>query len=166
MNNNKFFLGITAFAHGSSIAIIGPSGLIYAAEEERFSRKKNDWAFPSKAIESALAQCAISADQIHSIGFYEQPLYKALRTLAMPSLVGFPKSFLEWKVWLARVGNGLINAVLTKRKIIKELSKISRSVNSKKIFFFKYMMMMVCFVMIFCYYNIFCFVKFNIIKAN
>jgi carbamoyltransferase len=136
MNDNKYFLGITAFAHGSSVAIIGPSGLIYAAEEERFSRKKNDCAFPSQAIKSALAQCKISADQIHSIGFYEQPLYKALRTLAMPSLVGFPNGFLEWKVWLARVGNSLINAVLTKRKIIKELSKISRSFNSKKIYFF------------------------------
>ena len=47
-------LGISAFFHDSAAAIIQDGEIIAAAQEERFTRKKHDPRFPSKAINYVL----------------------------------------------------------------------------------------------------------------
>ena len=48
----QYILGISAFYHDSAAALIADGELVAAAQEERFSRKKHDPAFPAQAIAS------------------------------------------------------------------------------------------------------------------
>jgi carbamoyltransferase len=74
-------LGISAFFHDSAAALIRDGEIIAAAQEERFTRKKNDAAFPVEAIKYCLKEAGITADQLDYIGFYEKPLIKFERLL-------------------------------------------------------------------------------------
>ena len=47
-------LGISAFYHDSAAAIIIDGKIVAAAQEERFTRKKHDAAYPFNAIEFVL----------------------------------------------------------------------------------------------------------------
>jgi predicted NodU family carbamoyl transferase len=44
-------LGISAFYHDSAAALINDGKIVAAAQEERFSRKKQDSAFPKSACQ-------------------------------------------------------------------------------------------------------------------
>lgn len=43
-------LGISAFYHDSVAALVVDGEVIYAAQEERFTRKKHDPSFPCNAV--------------------------------------------------------------------------------------------------------------------
>ena len=43
-------LGISAFYHDSAAALVVDGKIVAAAQEERFSRKKHDEAFPAQAV--------------------------------------------------------------------------------------------------------------------
>ena len=45
-----FILGVSCFYHDSAAALLQDGMLVAAAEEERFTRKKHDHAFPRNAI--------------------------------------------------------------------------------------------------------------------
>ena len=47
-------LGISAFYHDSAAALIEDGRIAAAAQEERFTRKKHDSAFPAHAIRYCL----------------------------------------------------------------------------------------------------------------
>ncbi len=49
-------LGISAFYHDSAAALVVDGQIVAAAQEERFTRKKHDDAFPRHAIEYCLAR--------------------------------------------------------------------------------------------------------------
>src|SRR4051812_22399752 len=57
-------LGISAFYHDSAAAILRDGELIAAAQEERFTRKKHDSAFPRRAIDCCLAEAGIKESQL------------------------------------------------------------------------------------------------------
>lgn len=67
-------LGISAFYHDSAAALIVDGKIVAAAQEERFSRKKHDPAFPSQAIGYCLAEAGLSPSQIDYVGYYDKPL--------------------------------------------------------------------------------------------
>ena len=46
-------LGISAFYHDSAAALVVDGDIVAAAQEERFTRKKHDPAFPVNAIANA-----------------------------------------------------------------------------------------------------------------
>ena len=76
------YLGISAYYHNSAAAVVNEKGVImFAAEEERFSRQKNDTAFPIHAIRSALDHCGLAMQDIDKIVFYEDPYKKAIRVI-------------------------------------------------------------------------------------
>jgi len=64
-------LGISAFDHDSAAALVRDGEIIAAAQEERFSRKKNDSSFPEKSINFCLEYANIKIDDIDAIAFYE-----------------------------------------------------------------------------------------------
>lgn len=66
-------LGIHAFAHDSAACIMSDEGIIAAAEEERFSRKKHTTAFPYMAIEYCLKCAGATLYDIDYVGFGWQP---------------------------------------------------------------------------------------------
>lgn len=74
-------LGISAFYHDSAAAYIDNGVIIAAAQEERFSRKKHDPAFPSHAVRYCLEEAQISLSDLDAIVFYDKPLLKMERLL-------------------------------------------------------------------------------------
>src|SRR5271154_2681120 len=53
-------LGISAFYHDSAAALVLDGQIVAAAQEERFTRKKHDHAFPTRAIAYCLAEAGVS----------------------------------------------------------------------------------------------------------
>ena len=95
-------LGISAFYHDSSVALIKDGLIVFAAQEERFSRKKHDNNFPVKSIQACLKYINLNINQIDFFSFYEKPtlkLYRLMDTYLSFSPSGY-KSFHEaFSVW-------------------------------------------------------------------
>ncbi len=96
-------LGISAFYHDSAAALVVDGRIVAAAQEERFSRKKHDAAFPARAVAYCLAEAGLTQEQLDYIVFYEKPLTKFDRLLE--TYLGFaPRGFASFRlavpVWL------------------------------------------------------------------
>ncbi|MDB5335751.1 MAG: putative carbamoyl transferase, NodU family [Planctomycetaceae bacterium] len=96
-------LGISAFYHDSAAALVVDGEIVAAAQEERFTRKKHDAAFPQLAVEYCLQEAGLRPEQIDYVGFYDKPLLKFERLLE--TYLGFApsgfESFLQaMPVWL------------------------------------------------------------------
>ena len=74
-------LGISAFYHDSAAAFLEDGDIIAAAQEERFTRKKQDAGFPTNAIQYVLAESGYSLQQVDAIVFYDKPFLKLERLL-------------------------------------------------------------------------------------
>jgi carbamoyltransferase len=74
-------LGISAYYHDSAACLVEDGRIVAAAQEERFTRKKHDPGFPSRAIEYCLREGGIAASQLDLVGFYEKPLVKFNRLI-------------------------------------------------------------------------------------
>ena len=74
-------LGISAYYHDSAAALIEDGKIVAAAQEERFTRKKHDSAFPLNAIQYCLKELEIDMDGISAVVFYDKPLTKFERLL-------------------------------------------------------------------------------------
>jgi carbamoyltransferase len=74
-------LGISAFYHDSAAALVRDGELLAAAQQERFSRKKHDAAFPAEAIAYCLDEAGIALAELDQIVFYDKPLIKFERLL-------------------------------------------------------------------------------------
>ena len=62
-----YYLGVNFYGHNTSCALIKNGKLIYASEEERFSRIKNDGNIPIKSIKDCLNFCKINLNKIKTI---------------------------------------------------------------------------------------------------
>ena len=65
-------LGISAFYHDSAAALIVDGEIIAAAQEERFTRKKHDAAFPIHAIQFCLKQGTCKIDDLDAAVSYPE----------------------------------------------------------------------------------------------
>jgi carbamoyltransferase len=74
-------LGISAFYHDSAAALVIDGTIVAAAQEERFTRKKQDYGFPQQAIDYCLREAGIEAADLDLVGFYDKPLLKFDRLL-------------------------------------------------------------------------------------
>ncbi len=74
-------LGVSAYYHDSAACLIQDGKILAAAQEERFTRKKHDPAFPSKAMSYCLHEAGISVSDLECIVFYDKPLIKFERLL-------------------------------------------------------------------------------------
>ena len=114
-------LGISAFYHDSAATIIENGEIIAAAQEERFTRKKHDPAFPVKAIEYCLKEAGFTIDELDAIVFYDKPLLKFERLLetyygfAPHGLISFLSSIPVW----------LREKMFLKKVIREELAKVA-----------------------------------------
>jgi carbamoyltransferase len=102
-------LGISAFYHDASAAVIANGRLIAAASEERYTRQKHDPNFPKFAIEHCLERAGLTSQNLDAVIFYEEPHTKFTRVLgsvlsAYPrTSVSFIRSMKDWmrsKLWL------------------------------------------------------------------
>lgn len=88
-------LGISCYYHDAAAVLLRDGELVAAAEEERFSRIKHDFEFPSKAIEFCLTTGGISGADLDYVVFFEKPFRKLDRIL-LTVLQTYPRS---WKVF-------------------------------------------------------------------
>ena len=96
-------LGISAFYHDSAAAFVRDGKIIAAAQEERFSRKKHDSAFPQNAIEYCLKEAGIGYSDLDHVAFYDKPLMKferLLETYFAYAPAGFPSFLQAMPLWL------------------------------------------------------------------
>lgn len=66
-------LGINAYGHDSSAAILVDDVLVYAVEEERLTRKKHDGQFPVKSIQACLDHAKITIADVDHVTFFWKP---------------------------------------------------------------------------------------------
>ncbi len=123
-------LGISAFYHDSAAALVQNDEVIAAAQEERFTRKKQDASFPVNAVKYCLEEAGLTLDELDAIVFYDKPLLKFERLLE--TYYGYsPKgirSFLSsMPVWLKE-------KMFLKRLMHQELEKVE-PYNKKKVKF-------------------------------
>jgi len=120
-------LGISAYYHDSAAAIVCDGDIIAAAQEERFSRIKNDASFPQSAIEYCLKEAGLEVADLDAVVFYEKPFLKFERLLetyyanAPKGLISFFKAI---PVWIGE-------KVFMKKNIKDGLKKIG-NIDSKK----------------------------------
>jgi len=104
-----YILGLSCFYHDASAVLLSNGNLIAAAQEERFSRVKHDWRFPSRAVTYCLEEAGISIHDIQLIAFYEKPFLKFERILetflatAPRGFRGFIDAMPSWlkqKLWI------------------------------------------------------------------
>jgi carbamoyltransferase len=76
-----YVLGISAYYHDAAACLIKDGEIISAAQEERFTRKKHDSAFPANAIAYCLTHARIAPDQVDHIVFYDKPFLKFHRLI-------------------------------------------------------------------------------------
>lgn len=125
-------LGLSAFYHDSAAALIDSGNIVAAAQEERFTRKKFDAAFPEEAIRFCLNQANCKLDEIDFVAFHEKPLLKFERL--MQSYVGHtPKGFWSFRrampAWLG-------GKLWQKRLLLSQLSDLDPAVDfSSKLLF-------------------------------
>ncbi|HWW86071.1 MAG TPA: carbamoyltransferase N-terminal domain-containing protein, partial [Vicinamibacterales bacterium] len=96
-------LGISAFYHDSAACLVVDGEVVAAAQEERFTRKKHDAAFPALAVQSCLDEARLGPAQLDYIAFYEKPLRKferLLETYLAFAPRGFPSFAQALPVWL------------------------------------------------------------------
>jgi carbamoyltransferase len=96
-------IGISAYYHDSAAALIEDGRIIAAAQEERFTRKKHDAAFPKQSIIYCLEEAGLTLDQIDCVAFYDKPFLKFERLLET-YLAFTPRGFQSFKmampIWL------------------------------------------------------------------
>ncbi|MFQ5561832.1 MAG: carbamoyltransferase, partial [Nitrospinota bacterium] len=74
-------LGISAYYHDSAAALIKDGIIAAAAQEERFTRKKQDHDFPVNAINFCLNDAGIDIAAVDHVVFYDKPFVKFERLL-------------------------------------------------------------------------------------
>ena len=116
-------LGISAFYHDSAAALVCDGTIVAASQEERFTRKKHDQAFPVNAIQDCLAQAGIGLSDLDRIAFYDKPFIKferLLETYLAFAPRGFKSFSMSIPVWLRE-------KLFLKDLLLGELAKLGQS---------------------------------------
>jgi carbamoyltransferase len=98
----RHILGISAYYHDSAAALLSDGTIIAAAQEERFSRKKNDERFPRNAVAFCLKQAGLTECDLDAVVFYDKPIIKFTRLLesylavAPGGWLTFPRALPSW----------------------------------------------------------------------
>jgi carbamoyltransferase len=96
-------LGISAFYHDSAAALVEDGVVTAAVQEERFTRKKFDEAFPRHAIQYCLDCAGVPLRDVDRVVFYDKPFLKferLLETYLSYAPSGFASFLKAMPIWL------------------------------------------------------------------
>src|SRR5215212_4819586 len=124
-------LGISAFYHDSAAALIEDGRVVAAAQEERFTRKKHDAAFPHNAIAYCLAEAGLRADELDHVVFYDKPFLKFERLLETYIALA-PRGFRSFKM---SIPLWLKEKLFQKTLLRDELKQFSEDFDTGKLLF-------------------------------
>jgi len=105
-------LGISAYYHDSAACLVRDGKLVAAGQEERWSRKKHDFRFPTQAARFCLKEAGLKTRDLDLVAFYDKPFLKFERLLesylafAPAGLQSFMMAMPLWlrqKLWLPEV---------------------------------------------------------------
>lgn len=116
----NYILGLSAYYHDSAAALVCDGEVVAAAQEERFTRKKHDPAFPTQAIKYCLQEAGISHSDITHVVFYDKPLLKferLLETYLSYTPSGFRSFLTAMPIWLK-------DKLFLKKTLKRELSSV------------------------------------------
>ena len=115
-------LGLSAYYHDSAAALVRDGKIICAAQEERFTRKKNDSDFPQQAVQFCLRHAGLSAAQLDAVVFYDKPILKFTRLLETYLAVA-PGG---WRTFPTTLSNWLGEKLDLRKAIRAELPELRR----------------------------------------
>ncbi len=118
-----YILGISAYYHDSSAAIVKDGEIVCAIQEERLTRIKHDSKFPINAIYECLSISKINIQEIDYIVFYDKPFTKferILETYLSYAPNGFASFKLSLPIWIKE-------KLFQKNTILKELLNIYKN---------------------------------------
>ncbi|HUZ07671.1 MAG TPA: carbamoyltransferase [Candidatus Paceibacterota bacterium] len=113
-------LGISAFYHDAAAALVCDGRIASAAQEERFTRKKNDPDFPRHAIDACLGLAGLTRRQLDAVVFYDRPGLKFARVLET-YLAVVPRG---WRTFPTVMSNWLGERLDLRGTIRKELPEL------------------------------------------
>lgn len=99
----RVVLGLSAYYHDSAAALVRDGEIIAAAQEERFSRVKNDARFPAQSVRTCLEIAGLTLDQVDAVAFYDKPLLKfdrLIETFFQTAPRGWPLFATSMPAWL------------------------------------------------------------------
>ena len=127
----SLILGISAYYHDSAVALIKNGEIIYASQEERFSRIKHDSSFPKLALTDLLTFCEIKISEIDAIIFYDKPFLKferLIETYLAFAPQGFRQFLIAMPIWIKE-------KLFMKRLLYDEIKKFDKTFSDSKLFF-------------------------------
>ncbi len=127
----SLILGISAYYHDSAVALIKSGEIIYASQEERFSRIKHDSSFPKLALTDLLKFCEIKISEIDAIIFYDKPFLKferLIETYLAFAPQGFRQFLIAMPIWIKE-------KLFMKRLLSDEIKKFDKTFSDSKLFF-------------------------------
>ena len=77
----KRILGLSAYYHDAAAALAVDGRIVAAAQEERFTRRKHDAAFPAHAVGYCLQASGLRLRDLDAVVFYDKPFLKFERLL-------------------------------------------------------------------------------------
>ena len=90
--DQKLHLGISAYYHDSAAALVSDENIIFAAQEERYTRTKNDNSLPLNFIRAAILQPILGIPNGYKMSEIESLKYEQIskeRTFYSGSLISF-----------------------------------------------------------------------------
>ena len=96
-------LGVSAFYHDSAAALVEDGRVVAAAQEERFTRKKNDADYPANAVDYCLAEAGVALSDVDYAAFYDKPFLKferLMETYAAFAPRGFRSFSMALPLWV------------------------------------------------------------------
>lgn len=92
-----YILGVSCFYHDSAAVLLKDGEVVFAAQEERYTRKKHDEAIPIRAVNHALAFAGITITDIDAVVFYEKPLLKFFERILQTYIKVWPRGFWSYQ---------------------------------------------------------------------
>ncbi|UCG61425.1 MAG: carbamoyltransferase [Candidatus Zixiibacteriota bacterium] len=102
-------LGISAFYHDSAACLVRDGKIVSAAQEERFTRKKHDFSFPTNAVRFCLGDSNLDGSDLDLVAFYDKPFlkferiletYLAFAPLGIKSFIKAVPLWIKEKLWM------------------------------------------------------------------
>src|SRR3989339_228084 len=101
-----YILGLSFFYHDSAAVLLKDGEIVFAAQEERYTREKHDEDIPLHAVRAALAFASITIDDVSAVGFYEKPLLKFFDRILSTYFKVWPRGLFSYhhamQEWMTR----------------------------------------------------------------
>jgi carbamoyltransferase len=115
-------LGVSAYYHDAAAALVVDGKIISAAQEERFTRKKNDSDFPRHAARFCVEHAKLNFAELDAVVFYDKPILKFARLLETYLAVA-PGG---WRTFPTTLSNWLGEKLDLRKAIRAELPELRR----------------------------------------